>query len=160
MTENNEKAGTTPEVQVENTEGKEVAGQVQERDIKKRVLGAVADEVARLNEAAEDFRDRGNHEAYCHAVESIASIKARAEVFCIQVEMAATTAAMATLFGNAMRNVGSAAPGAVPGAAPGDLPPGIAELIRRGRRPGIGAPVPPGPPGSAPAGKSPGEPKE
>jgi len=124
----NQEAKAAPEAQ---PQGK--ANPSMEADVKRRVFAAVADEIARLEEFAESSKNTGQNEAYCHALEAMASIKARAEVYCIQVEMAAATAAMASIFGGAMRQRAAAQPAQ-------EGPEAVKDLLRRVDSPGRKSP--------------------
>lgn len=107
-------------------------------DVRARIVASVQSEIARLEEHAQMLREAGfrkTSEPFCHAMEAIAVIKARVEVYVIQVEMAASTAAMATIIGNAMRQR-AAQPGA-PTESAGHVD---AELIRKASRPGGNSP--------------------
>jgi hypothetical protein len=109
-----------------------------EEDVRRRVLESIAPEIARLNDFAQVARDTGRGDDFCRAIEAVANIKSRAEVSCIQVEMAATTAAMASLFGGALR--ARAAQAAEPGKTPLSSAEEAADLIRKMDRPGGGSP--------------------
>lgn len=109
-----------------------------EEDVRRRVLESIAPEIARLNDFAQVARDTGRGDDFCRAIEAVANIKSRAEVSCIQVEMAATTAAMASLFGGALR--ARAAQAAEPGKVPVGGAEEAAELLRKMDRPGGGSP--------------------
>lgn len=105
-----------------------------EERIKGRVEGAIAGEVYKLEVLAERLLDEDRVKDHCQAMETIASIRARAEMYCIQLEMAAQTAAMASLFGGAMRQQQQA--GVV---APQDIG-DVSEVLKRAKRPGGNSP--------------------
>jgi len=93
-----------------------------EQQLQARIRGAVSFEVDRLEKLAADAKLADKTEAYCHALESVASIKARAEVYCVQVEMAAKTAAMASVFSGMARGQESEGAPKTPGRGDiGDL---------------------------------------
>jgi len=123
----------------DNTENKEQPQEAQpsmEQKVKDRIAAAIAPELKRLEVLAESMQKRNDTEGYCHAIEAIASTKARAEVYGIQVEMAIQTAALASVVNTAMRGQGQQ--GRVPGGPerPGDLD----EIVRKGSRPGQESP--------------------
>jgi hypothetical protein len=107
-------------------------------DVRTRIFASVQAELARLEAHAErHVEDPKASEVFCHAMEAIAAIKARVEVYVIQVEMAASTAAMATIIGSAMRQR-AAQPVAATDHA--QLPPDVADLLRKANRPGGNSP--------------------
>jgi len=107
-------------------------------DVRKRIVASVQEEIARLDEYAASYsKHPKEQEVFCHAMESIAAIKARVEVYVIQVEMAASTAAMSSIIGQAMR--ARVAQNAV-ASEPAILSDEVADLLRRGRRPGGNSP--------------------
>jgi len=103
--------------------------------IRRRIGAAIQGEVDRLNKyaaIAKDQRGDGAFKQYCHAIESIASVKGRAEMYCIQVEMAMQTAAMASVMGGVM---GGAANNKGPRSMP-TAQSALEDLVRRGSSPG------------------------
>jgi len=68
-----------------------------EEVVKERVRGAVAGELSRLEVVAAKAMTDNDMESYCRALEAMAAIKGRSETYCIQIEMAAKTAAMASV---------------------------------------------------------------
>lgn len=67
--------------------------------VRRRIAGAVQGELDRLEEVARAAQADQAWQAFTMSVETIASVKARVEMYCIQIEMAVTTAAMASLAG-------------------------------------------------------------
>jgi len=108
--------------------------ETREAQIKRRVIGAMQDEIDRLDELASECLAADNTEGHCHALESLAAVKARGEVYCIQVEMAMQTAALATIIGGQQR---ARQQQPVPVESDGQL----ADLLKRGSRPGEGKPA-------------------
>lgn len=99
-----------------------------EEKIAARVKTGISEEVERLENLAHRFLGEDRIKDHCQVIETLASIKARAEMYCIQLEMAMQTAAMASMLGSAMRQ------------KQGDAPPqdigDIADVLKRASRPG------------------------
>lgn len=128
MTEQHDNpAQDAPEPQKAEPDPKLVQPEVVNR---RRIADAISAEVQRLDALATRLEEQKNFEGVAHIVEALASVKARAEVYCIQIEMAAQTAAVASLLGAAMRQ-----PGQPPGQPPGPRDAGLRSIIEKGKRP-------------------------
>ncbi len=101
-----------------------------EAQMRRRITEAVAEEIRQLVIYSVRAKREGHHQAHCQALESIASVKAKVEVYCLQVEMAVKTAAMASTLGAIMRDKAQPAQGARPDPA------AIMDLAAKAARPG------------------------
>ncbi len=106
-----------------------------ERKIRQRIYATVEAEIGRLEEIAKIFEAKGSSKDYANTLEGIASIKSRCEMYCIQIEMAAQTAAMASAFNTAARKNAAPTP-----ANDSEAPDNIEEIMRRASRPGVKSP--------------------
>lgn len=122
-------------------EAGEVPGPTMEDMVKQRIGAAVQGELERLEGYAKIHEDRGQTEALCHVIESTASIKARVEVYCIQVEMAAKTAAVASTL-SAMARGGQQGTQVPTGDDGAPDTAALRELAMKARRPGVAKPNP------------------
>ena len=101
-----------------------------EEVLRQRINASVTGELSRLEVFAAKCMTEGNNQGYAAAVESMAGIKMRCEVYCIQVEMAAKTAALASAVGGMMRQGPSPAGVGGPGQPQGR---DLADLLEKAK---------------------------
>lgn len=103
-----------------------------EEKISERIKAGISEEIERLENLAHRLLGEDRIKDHCQVIETLASIKARAEMYCVQLEMAMQTAAMASMLNSAMRKK----QGRTPPQDIGDIDDMLKRVSRPGPKPG------------------------
>lgn len=82
-----------------------------EQTISKRIYESIRNELIRMEAIIEVATKNGDNDARFRAIEVMASIKGKAELYCIQAEMAVETASAAKMLGDVLSRITPGADG-------------------------------------------------